>query len=476
MRIRSPRRTLLRAGVLGAAVLLVIGIGGATSPVLAANPGGSGDDSGVPTDQPLPPYTIFNPPLAPALVNGVATTVTQGTHDHAGFIIEVPPNWNGDLVMWAHGFRGGGFELRVTPPDFNLRQKFLNEGFAWAASSYAGNGYDIRTGVLTTKDLADLFATTNSRPHRTYIAGVSMGGHIIGRSLEQYPGFYAGALPMCGVLGDQELFDYFLDFNLVAQDLAGVSAYPIPTNYLTAFVPQMKSTLGTGSISVFSPQPTNALGQQWRDIMINRSGGARPGSAPAFAFWQNFLFSLSTPAVPPSPDDTTAMRPGQIATNLTTRYEPNSPVDVNKTILRVRPENVVQRVLPFLTQVPKIQGRPLVPVVTLHGLGDLFVPFANEEQYAQDAAKNHQSDLVVQRAIRTINHCEFAPSEAGAAWDDLVNWVVNHQRPAGDDVLDPATVADPNFGCRFTDPAAYNNPPPVPNPSTRKLFPACPAA
>ena len=49
------------------------------------------------------------------------------------------------------------------------------------------------------------------RPARTYVAGVSMGGHVIGRSLEQYPRFYDGALPMCGVLGDQELFDYFLE-------------------------------------------------------------------------------------------------------------------------------------------------------------------------------------------------------------------------------------------------------------------------
>ena len=64
------------------------------------------------------------------------------------------------------------------------------------------------------------------RAKRTYIAGVSMGGHVIGRSLEQYPRFYDGALPMCGVLGDQELFDYFLDYNLVAQDLADRPAYP----------------------------------------------------------------------------------------------------------------------------------------------------------------------------------------------------------------------------------------------------------
>jgi hypothetical protein len=30
--------------------------------------------------------------------------------------------------------------------------------------------------------------------------------------------------------------------------------------------------------------------------------------------------------------------------------------------------------------------------------------------------------------------------------------VVNGVKPEGDDVLDPAAVADPNFGCRFSVP------------------------
>jgi len=31
-----------------------------------------------------------------------------------------------------------------------------------------------------------------------------------------------------------------------------------------------------------------------------------------------------------------------------------------------------------------------------------------------------------------------------------VNWVENGVKPAGDDVSDPAEVANPNFGCNFT--------------------------
>ena len=466
MRIRPQRRSLLRAGALGAALLLTFGIAG-VSPVNAAT-----TDDPVPTDQPLPPYTIVNPPLAPLVINGQPTTVTQGTHAHAAFIIEVPAQWNGDLMMWAHGFRGQGTVLTVDPPAFGLRQRVLSQGFAWAASSYAGNGYDIRTGVLTTKDLADFFATTIHRPNRTYITGVSMGGHIIGRSLEQFPDFYEGAMPMCGVMGDQALFDEFLDNNLTAQAIAGVSAYPIPLDYLTAVVPGIQATLGITGVTLANQEPTNELGQQWRAIVVNRSGGPRPGSAAAFAFWKNFLFSIATPTVPPSPDDTPAERPGQISQNLLTFYTPNSPVDVNRTVLRVAPENLGQRLSPFLTQIPKIQGSPRVPVLSLHGLGDLFVPFNQEQRYAVDVALHLQSRNLVQRAIRTINHCEFSPTEAGQGWDDLVNWVANHHRPAGDNVLKDEVVADADYGCAFSDAAAFNSA----TPGTRRLFAACPAA
>lgn len=142
MRIRPPLRPRLRVISLGAVLLLLLGTAGAT-PAFA---GTFGDDS-VPDDQPLPPYTIVNNPLAPLMVHGQPSTVTQGTRAHAGFIIEVPPQWNGDLVMWAHGFRGQGTVLTVDPPGFGLRQKFLNEGFAWrpprtpATATTSGPGY-----------------------------------------------------------------------------------------------------------------------------------------------------------------------------------------------------------------------------------------------------------------------------------------------------------------------------------------------
>ncbi|MEU5962470.1 hypothetical protein ABZ777_14785 [Micromonospora parva] len=455
--LSTPVRTLRRLLATTATLTLAVGLVG------AAPAGATGRDAR--GGEPLPGYTIENPPLAPLVVGGRPTTVRQGVHRHAGYLIEVPARWNGDLVMWAHGYRGQGTVLSPEPPGFGLRQRLLEQGYAWASSSYDRNGFDIRSGVLGTKDLADHFARTVRRPQHTYVAGVSMGGYVIGRSLEQYPGFYDGALPMCGVLGDQTLLDFYLDYNLVAQALAGVPAYPTPADYLTNAVPRIQVALGLAGLTPTGPDTTTERGKQLRAITVNRSGGPRPGADAAFAVWKDFLFSIS---VPTGSGNSPAQRPGQLSTNLLTRYAPNSPVNINATVRRVAPENLRQRLLPTLTEVPRIAGRPTAPVLSLHGLGDLFVPFSMEQAYATDVARHGRGKLVVQRAIRATQHCEFTPAEAGAAWDDLVSWVRTGKRPAGDTVTDPAVVARPDYGCRFSDRDAY-----AAGVGTRRLYPAC---
>jgi hypothetical protein len=47
-------------------------------------------------------------------------------------------------------------------------------------------------------------------------------------------------------------------------------------------------------------------------------------------------------------------------------------------------------------------------------------------------------------------HCDITAEERASAFDALVNWEENGVVPAGDDVLDPQVVSDPNYGCAFT--------------------------
>jgi hypothetical protein len=201
-------------------------------------------------------------------------TAHWGVHTGAGYRAEVPDNWNGDLVVWAHGFRGTGLELTVD--NHPLRPLLIAQGYAWAASSYSRNDYDISTGVQDTHALVQVFNGLVGNTGKVYMTGASMGGHITGVSIEQYPNTYDAALPICGALGDYALFDYFLDFNGAAQQLGtGSSAFPVDSaQYIGATVPAMKA--GLEAFPGGWPFVLNADGENLKSLTELRSGGERP--------------------------------------------------------------------------------------------------------------------------------------------------------------------------------------------------------
>jgi pimeloyl-ACP methyl ester carboxylesterase len=411
--------------------------------------------------------------VSPLPTGGGDTRVLTGISHHAGYVIEVPPNWNGELVMWAHGFHGNVPELSVELPSYGLREKWVGQGYAWAASSYDRNGYDVASGVESTRALVGDVVKQVGRPSKVYLTGVSMGGQIVGRAIEQDPRLYAGALPMCGALNDHDLFDYFLDTTLVAQALAGkAGSYPPGPDYASVVLPQIYAGLGLepGNPAVPTPQA-----QQLAAATVLDSGGPRPSAEVSFSFWKDFLLTIAVPGTAPSPVTGVAANPGLVATNIGTDYAPDQPVDLDAVVQRVRAADPRARTTPRLNEVAQVFGRPQVPVLTLHGIGDLYGPLREEQVYAREVAANGRSALLVQRAIRTTGHCEFSPVEAGAAWDDLVAWTKGGPKPAGDVVTDPAAVADPTFGCRFSDRAAFDNAGAPSANDTRRLYEPCPA-
>jgi hypothetical protein len=60
----------------------------------------------------------------------------------------------------------------------------------------------------------------------------------------------------------------------------------------------------------------------------------------------------------------------------------------------------------------------------------------------------------VQRAIRAAGHCQFSAEELTAAFSDLVAWVEDGTKPAGDDLAgDLSTI-----GMAFTNPIRPGDP------------------
>jgi hypothetical protein len=410
------------------------------------------------------------------------STVFAGIADGSAYRMEVPKNWNGDLVLFAHGFRGTGTTVWVDSP--TLRDFYIKTGFAWAASSYQTNGYDVGHGVTDTHALIGLFNSVagpvvGGTPRRLYMTGLSMGGHITAVEIEHYPDTFVGAMPYCGVLGDTSLFDYFLDANVTPAALtktpiqfpstpaAGVAYAPTYDQQVLSELPQLGTGFNTANVNL------TALGGAWQDSVEQRSGGTRPGFNSAFAFWNGFgfpplsnipfLFGL----YPGLSGGTIGIASGNVTSNLHTVYQlddnpslSSSERRLNREVLRV---TSTASATTDLSGIPAVLGDPGIPVLSLHGVGDLFVPFSMEQIYAQRVASYDESDHFVSRAIRENAHCGFTQAELQRGFSDLVKWVRTGQRPAGDDILNAREVANPTFGCRFTE---------GPHPEFK---PACPA-
>src|SRR5215475_15969784 len=122
--------------------------------------------SGVAAAGPPPAYFVDESKLPFDALPGTTTARYWGVIGGAGYRIEVPANWNGELVVWAHGFRGTGLELTVD--NHPLRALLIPMGYAWAASSYARNDYDIWNGVHDTHTLTRRFAALVGNPKRIY--------------------------------------------------------------------------------------------------------------------------------------------------------------------------------------------------------------------------------------------------------------------------------------------------------------------
>ena len=383
-----------------------------------------------------------------------------GVHAQAGYRIEVPANWNGHLVLYAHGYRGTGPALTVSNPP--IRTYLIDHGYAWAASSYRANGYVPGTGAQDTHRLLQLFGEMIGEPDLVYMTGSSMGGHVTGVAIEQWPEDFDGAQPECGVMGDNELFDYFQDAYLVAETVAGnVPEVPTPADYFTSpdGWPATRAELGPNF-----PVVLDAEGERYKAIIENLTGGDRPTYDQGFAGPAGgaFIFNFGSATA------------GAGRSNIGTVYQfDNDPAltaeeqAFNESILRVEGGRQYNHpngmgVMPQLdVRSPRISGDISIPVLSTHTIGELFVPFSMEQIYAQRVAEHGASHLLVSRAIRDIGHCSFSLAERERAFADLAAWVEHGVVPKGDPILDRAAVAAPNFGCQFTTPQ-------------RPYIPACP--
>jgi pimeloyl-ACP methyl ester carboxylesterase len=401
---------------------------------LAAAPAGKlGSYSGAATTQAKPDFTAL-----------AGATAHFGTLGKTVYQVEIPDAWNGELVMYAHGFAGFGSEVSVAPPPAALRKALIAEGFAWAASSYSENGYTPGIGADDTLALKQYFAQQFGTPKRTYLAGVSMGGNVVSLSLEHYGDQYDGALAACGALTGEEQIDYLTSWVALAEYSAGIMI-PIGdggTKVGAALLQQIPQALGT-------PASPTAKGQQFLSGVESLTGGPRPFFVEGMT--ANYVINFGLLLLDPDRQSL----PGRATTNVGVDYHIDGVDDaaLNAAIRRFAADPAARDAVAHPDAVPTT-GNISKPLLTLHGTGDLFVPISIEQSYLKKVQAAGKADLLVQRAIRSGGHCQFSAEEFTTAFNDLVSWVRDGKKPAGDNLAGDLN----DIGRQFTTPLRAGDP------------------
>ncbi len=154
----------------------------------------------------------------------VQSNLTTGTQtDGAVYDLYMPETgcWNGNLVIFAHGYVAPGLPIGV-PQDqltiggLSLPSTFNQLGYGFAASSYDKNGLAIVQGVNDTEDLVQNILRPQLKPNRVYLIGASEGGLVTVLSAEQLPHVYNAAGAACGPIGSfQGQINYLGDFRVI---------------------------------------------------------------------------------------------------------------------------------------------------------------------------------------------------------------------------------------------------------------------
>lgn len=143
----------------------------------------------------------------------------------------MPPadQYNGMLVIWAHGFQDAGTPVSIPEDqlcigDFCIPEIINGLGFGFATNSYAKTGMAIKQGKDDIVDLVSVYAAQKGQPQKVFLVGASEGGIITALALEQRPDIFSAGLSACGPVGNfPAQINYFGDaratFNYFFQGL-----------------------------------------------------------------------------------------------------------------------------------------------------------------------------------------------------------------------------------------------------------------
>ena len=380
--------------------------------------------------------------------NANAQTVLDGQSDGgAYFRIIAPDNWNGDLVIWNHGFSLGpiGPVTDLGP----LVDVQLAQGYAVAASSYQQRGWAVFKTKNDLQNLVGAFKANFGKPNNVLLTGASLGGIVTVAGVEKANlGNVAGAFTFCGANAGSRNWDAALDIRLiydaVCDDVPGASlpggARGLPAD---STLTNIELALAVNSCTGLLVPPAFRTPDQSANLAEFLEVSQIP---------ENFLLTTmgyATFAMADLVHDNRKLN-GKVGTN-------NIGVDygdeaINDAIARVSAhEGAAKRLAKNYTPNGDVGS---TKHVALHTDKDGLVIVENQSEYASVAPASKYTVAVAIENSPT--HCGHTPAEVVAGWEALRGWVAGAPQPSAADIQGTCQLVaqNPLFSgpCRF-DPA-----------------------
>ncbi len=353
----------------------------------------------------------------------------QGEMNGVPYRIRVPANWNGTLLVYAHGYTGSNPPaLALLPADINT---LLSRGFALAASKFGGTGWNVKEGMQNTANLTAAFREMVGLPRRTIMWGGSMGGLMTLGMVEKFPGLYDGAIALCPpAAGTPRRFDLGLDIAL-----AYAVAFGWNPEWGTPGDIRDDLNFAVEVLPYLPPATTNDQIGRWEFIRLLNKMPKDSYYAPLNFRVSNMNFAMAVRA------ELEHRAGGPIAENIGRVYALS---DADKAIVRgygVDPDALLAQMnaLTIYAADPNARnyvehyvnptGRITRPVITLHTKGDSLAIPSHESAYRAVVEQHGNGNLLVQQFTDGVAHCYFTSAQDIAAVDAMMHWLDTGNRP-----------------------------------------------
>lgn len=327
-----------------------------------------------------------------------------GEINDAEYKIYIPDNWNGGLVMYAHGYEAVGEDIGEFEKEVDeFMEIFTSRGFAYAASAYKKQGLVIKDGIQDTEALRTYFGLKYGKPEMCIITGHSMGGIISLATIEKYPAEYNGALPLCGWLAPvHSLLKRTLDMLVIYDFLFAENNGKIVTgDNIIGEEAIRKNVDSKPELAALYAEHFTLKAEQLAEIIV---------------FYQSVLI------------ETKDWVGGMPIGNQETIYSGFGFID-DSLNMKVRRYTAEQETREYFIQYYTPTGQILDPVIALHTTYDGILPVNNYKYYEAATKIKHTNDLYSQNYIMRDGHCNFTIEEISDSFDQLIDWIKEGEKP-----------------------------------------------